>query len=100
MNQRNTDGITLNKVVIGIMGGLMTIFVGVIAWEFTSNVERTERSFDNMAKGMDKIADEISKVNGQTIAAYGLAKNNGAWLSRLEEENRDFRKETRLYWSK
>lgn len=98
MGNRSTDGMTLNKVLLGIMGGLMTVFVGVIAYEFTSSEDRTEKSFDRITVSLDNIAVEISKVNDQSIAAYGLANNNGAWLGRMDKENRDFRKETRAYW--
>ena len=90
---RSTDGVTVIKILLGVIGALIMSFMGIITYVYTTNS-------DEWNTGINNLVGEVRLIREQGITLYSHVENNDSKISRLEEESRDFRKETRDYWGR
>ena len=90
---RSTDGVTVIKILLGVIGALIMSFMGIITYVYTTNS-------DEWNTGINNLVGEVRLIREQGITLYSHVENNDAKINRLEEESRDFRKETREYWGR
>jgi len=90
---RSTDGVTVIKILLGIISALIMSFMGIITYVYTTNS-------DEWNTGINNLVGEVRLIREQGITLYSHVENNDAKINRLEEESRDFRKETRDYWGR
>ena len=90
---RSTDGVTVIKILLGVISALIMSFMGIITYVYTTNS-------DEWNTGINNLVGEVRLIREQGITLYSHVENNDAKINRLEEETRDFRKETRAYWGR
>jgi len=88
---RSTDGVTVIKILLGVISALIMSFMGIITYVYTTNS-------DEWNTGINNLVGEVRLIREQGITLYSHVENNDAKITRLEVENRDFRSETRAYW--
>jgi len=87
---RSTDGVTVIKILLGVISALIMSFMGIITYVYTTNS-------DEWNTGINNLVGEVRLIREQGITLYSHVENNDAKITRLEVENRDFRSETRAY---
>jgi len=90
---RSTDGVTVIKILLGVISALIMSFMGIITYVYNTNS-------DEWNTGITNLVGEVRLIREQGITLYSHVENNDAKISRLDEESRDFRKETREYWGR
>jgi len=90
---RSTDGVTVIKILLGVISALIMSYMGIITYVYTTNS-------DEWNTGINNLVGEVRLIREQGITLYSHVENNDAKINRLEEDSRDFRKETRDYWGR
>ena len=97
---RSTDGVTIIKIMLGVIGALIMSFMGTIAYVYTTHTAQTDHTLTAFSTGMTDLVSEIRHIREQGITVYSHVENNDAKISRIEKDARNFRNETRAYWGR
>lgn len=92
-HHRKSDGATIIKILATVLGGMATLFVGVIAYVYT-----TDR---NEFKGaVTSIASDVGDMREQQIINSAYLKNMEARVGKNTLGLEELHREARVYWRK
>ncbi len=90
---RSTDGVTVIKILLGAVSGLIMLFMGLITYVYTTNSSV-------VATGMASIVSDVRQIREQGIITAAFVQN----LDARSQENKDsiatLTSEARVYWRK
>lgn len=97
-NRRSTDGVTLNKVLVGTLGFTATICLGLITWIYTTDRLETRENLRSITANVHSIA--VSQKLQQAYQANMEARINK--MEKLTDDHikeyKTWRNEVRTYW--
>jgi len=90
---RSSDGVTVIKVLFGLTGSLIMLFMGLITYVYTTNS-------NTVTNGMASIVSDVRKIREQGIITAAFVQNLDARSQENKESISTLTKEARVYWRK
>lgn len=102
-NQRSTDGITLNKVMVSITAISISTTLGISTYEYNKNLDRTETNIERIEQLQKEVQEDIhgigESLNDMVIQQkldYATLMNMGAKVKHNETEIDKLREQVRF----
>jgi hypothetical protein len=88
---RSTDGVTLIKILLGSVSGLIMLFMGLITYIYTTNSSA-------VTGGMASIVSDVRQIREQGIITAAYVQNLSARSQKNEVSIEKLHAEARAYW--
>lgn len=92
-NQRSTDGITINKVMVSITAISISTTLGIGTYEYNKNLDHTQTNIERIETFQKQVHDDISVISKnlndlvvQQKVDYATQANIAAQVARNEKE--------------
>jgi len=90
VKRRETDGVTYNKIVVGLTASMFSTVMGLLVYIYDGDQARIHDDQTESKIRIEKTENQVQAIQTQQIVSYAHQQNSDARLEKFIEESRAY----------